>query len=193
MTTAIYIGVAAVLVLGVLGWLMLLGSRSHTNPLIAVGRRLPQFVCKREDGTEVSSDELAGSRSVLVFVRGSWCPFCSTQVQSLTYHYRKITQDGGRLIIVQREPLDTTRRVAQQFNVDFEFWLDEDLEAASQLELIDDEDIPERFQGEFGRRTMLPTVIVTDSDNIIRYSYRSSKPSDRPEPARFMSVFEAIS
>lgn len=189
----VLIAVAVLLVLAVVGWIMLLGSRSHTNPHITVGRRLPSFVCKREDGTDVSSDELVGSRSVLVFVRGSWCPFCSTQVQSLTYHYRKITQEGGKLIIVTRTPLDTTRRVADQFKVEFEFWLDENLEAATGLELVDDEDIPERFQGEFGRRTILPTVIVTDSDNIIRYSYRSSKPSDRPEPTRFMSVFEAIS
>ena len=128
-----------------------------------------------------------------MFVRGSWCPFCSTQVQALTYHYRKITQDGGKLIIVTRTPLDTTRRVADQFKVEFEFWLDENLEAATGLELVDDEDIPERFQGEFGRRTILPTVIVTDSDNIIRYSYRSSKPSDSPEPQRFLSGFEAVS
>ena len=39
---------------------------------------------------------------------------------------------------------------------------------------------------------MLPTVIVTDRDNVIRYSYRSSKPSDRPPPSRFMPVFESL-
>ena len=55
---ALLIVVAALLVLAVVGWIMLLGSRSHTNPHITVGRRLPSFVCKREDGSTVSSDEL---------------------------------------------------------------------------------------------------------------------------------------
>ena len=114
---ALLIVVAALLVLAVVGWIMLLGSRSHTNPHITVGRRLPSFVCKREDGSTVSSDELVGSRSVLVFVRGSWCPFCSEQVQSLTDHYRHISDVGGKLIIITRRPLSTTQRVADQIHV----------------------------------------------------------------------------
>lgn len=186
------IAIALLLAVAFVGWLLMLGSRSHSNPKISVGKKLPSFTCKREDGSAVASSELTGSRSVLVFVRGSWCPFCSAQVQALTEQYKRIAEEGGRLIIITRLPLDTTRRVADQFGVNFEFWLDEDLSAATTLELVDGEDIPERFQDEFGRSTMLPTVIVTDKDNVIRFSYRSNKPSDRPDPSTFMKVFDAI-
>ncbi|MEM7763405.1 MAG: peroxiredoxin-like family protein [Pseudomonadota bacterium] len=176
-------------------FVVIYGNRSgkQIDAALRPGKRLPPFHCQTEDGQQVTSDSLHGSRSVLLFVRGSWCPFCTEQVKSVTDHYRKITEAGGRLIIVTRKPLAITERVAEQFGVTFEFWLDPGLGAASALNLVDDETIPERFHDDFGRRTILPTVLVTDSNNIIRYSYRSTKPSDRPEPAKFMSVFDQIS
>ena len=163
--------------------------KDTTNPL-STGTALPEFTAVRESGESVSSSELLGKRAVILFVRGSWCPFCTEQVESLTDHYRTINEAGGRLIIVTPKPLDTTRRVADLFNVEFEFWLDADLQAADSLGLADPEDIPDRFQSSFGRKTMRPAVLVTDSNGIIRFSHRSQNPKDRPNPARFIQVFQ---
>lgn len=186
--------IAALFLAAILAWVFYARRQSAAqgSPGIALGNALPDFDCLLEDGQTVSSSSLKGTKSVLLFVRGSWCPFCSAQVKALTDHYRKITESGGRLIIVTTKPLDTTKRVAEMFEVQFEFWLDGDLAAAESLDLLDEETIPDRFSEEFGRRMLLPTVLVTDRDNMIRYSYRSSKPSDRPEPDKFMSVFEQI-
>ncbi|MEL6870771.1 MAG: redoxin domain-containing protein [Pseudomonadota bacterium] len=173
-------------------WWSLRGTGSSDNGMIAVGKSLPAFTCQHEDGTTVSTDTLRGQRVVMLFVRGSWCPFCSEQVQSLTDHYRHISDVGGKLIIITRRPLSTTQRVADQFNVPFEFWLDKNLAAAQQLQLVDEQTIPDRFHDDFGRRTIRPTVLVIDRDGVIRYSHRASKPSDRPDPARFMSVFDGL-
>ncbi|MFK8054066.1 MAG: redoxin domain-containing protein [Woeseiaceae bacterium] len=167
-------------------------AQKSVSDALKVGQPLPEFQCKTESGDTVTSGELAGNNSVLLFVRGSWCPFCSEQVKAVTDHYRKITEAGGRLIIVTRKPLAITQRVAEQFGVDFEFWLDENLDAATQLELVDDEHIPDRFHDDYGRRTIRPTVLVTDKSNIIQYGYRSAKASDRPDPQLFMTVFEKL-
>lgn len=188
-----YIGIAllvAIVVAAVWWWSQ--SKRSAINPAIVIGSQLPAFDCELEDGTTVSSESLRGKRAVILFVRGSWCPFCSEQVQALTDHYRQISETGGQLVIITRRPLETTKRVAEQFNVAFDFWLDKSLVAASALGLVDDQDIPERFHDDFGRRTILPTVLVVDAQGTIRFSYRSPKPSDRPDPATFMSVFNAL-
>lgn len=159
---------------------------------LGVGQPLPDFECRSESGDTLLSASLKGTNNVLLFVRGSWCPFCSEQVKALTEQYRSITEQGGRLIIVTRKPLDMTQRVAEQFGVSFDFWLDENLAAASQLGLVDAEGTPESVQPDYGKRTIRPTVLVTDRDNVIRYSYRSAKPSDRPDPSQFISVFDAL-
>ncbi|MEM9171714.1 MAG: redoxin domain-containing protein [Pseudomonadota bacterium] len=158
---------------------------------LTVGQRLPDFNCILESGESVSSQSLDGQRCVLLFVRGSWCPFCNSQVEQLTQHYRTITANGGRLIIVTPKPLDTTRRVADLFGVEFEYWLDVDLSAAQELGLAQGDPVPTALQAEFGSKTMTPAVVVIDDSRVIRFSYRSRNASDRPDPARFIGLFNA--
>lgn len=167
--------------------------RKADTGIIRVGEPLPTFAAVTEAGEPVSSDSLAGQRAVLLFVRGSWCPFCNQQVEALTEHYRSIAENGGRLIIVTPKPLDTTRRVADVFGVDFDFWLDEDHKAARVLGLYDPEPIPESLQKDYGQNTLRPAVAVIDSQGVVKYAYRSVDPTDRPDPARFMTIFRAAS
>ncbi|MEM8548725.1 MAG: peroxiredoxin-like family protein [Pseudomonadota bacterium] len=196
MSTPIVIAIAASLFTVFISvFTVIQGARqkaASSGPL-SVGSTLPNFSVQTESGEAVSSTSLAGQRAVLLFVRGSWCPFCNQQVEALTSHYRRITEGGGRLIIVTPKPLDTTRHVADAFGVDFDFWLDEDLAAAKTLGIADSENVPARFREQFGEDTMVPTVVVTDSDRIIRFHYQSKNPQDRPDPARFMGVFDASS
>ncbi|MEO0575356.1 MAG: redoxin domain-containing protein [Pseudomonadota bacterium] len=188
-----YFGIATIVLTALIAaWWWKQRGNSAVNPAIATGALLPDFDCELEDGSVIHSQSLRGKRAVILFVRGSWCPFCSEQVQSLTDHYRQISESGGKLVIITRRPLETTKRVAEQFDVAFDFWLDKSLAAATKLDLVDQQDIPERFQEDFGRRTILPTVLVVDEQGVIRYSYRSPKPSDRPDPVSFMSVFNAL-
>ena len=51
--------------------------------------------------------------------------FCSKQVKNLTGYYKDIVDLGAKLIVITPKPLETTRRVAQFFEVEFDFWLDD--------------------------------------------------------------------
>ena len=59
------------------------------------------------------STQLAGSPTVILFVRGSWCPFCNEQVEKLTAYYRDIVDLGAKLILVTPKPGQTPTRMAQ--------------------------------------------------------------------------------
>ncbi|MEO0365647.1 MAG: redoxin domain-containing protein [Pseudomonadota bacterium] len=185
--------VATVALIGIAGWLWLRSKDDSSKASeLSVGQSLPVFEALSEDGKTMSSKTLAGQRAVILFVRGSWCPFCTEQVESLTEHYRRISESGGRLIIVTPKPLDTTRRVAELFNVSFEFWLDADLNAAETLGLADPEDIPGRFQETFGKKTMRPAVAVLDEQSVIRFLHVAKNPKDRPNPNQFIDVYEQL-
>ncbi|MEL7023341.1 MAG: redoxin domain-containing protein [Pseudomonadota bacterium] len=185
--------VATVALIGIAGWLWLRSKDDSSKASeLSVGQSLPVFEALSEDGKTMSSKSLAGQRAVILFVRGSWCPFCTEQVESLTEHYRRISESGGRLIIVTPKPLDTTRRVAELFNVSFEFWLDADLNAAETLGLADPEDIPGRFQETFGKKTMRPAVAVLDEQSVIRFLHVAKNPKDRPNPNQFIDVYEQL-
>lgn len=172
--------VLAVLVGGAF-WIRTRGLRS-TPPQLEPGEPLPDFRAVDEQGNPVRSVELHGAPAVLLFVRGNWCPFCSRQVSNLTQHYRDIVDLGARLILLTPEPLETTRRVAEFFEVEFDFWLDEDLAVTRQLGLLLEGGVPKDYNREYGSDTIWPTALVVDAAGIIRYTNLSRHISDRPDP-----------
>lgn len=177
--TAIW-AIAAVIAVGSL--LMWFYGRAG-RPVPAVLRRgqpLPDFRAADESGDPVRSTELHGTAAVILFVRGSWCPFCSSQVEDLTVHYKDIIDLGARLILVTPKPLQTTRRVAEFFEVEFDFWLDQDLSVARQLGLLLDSGVPDKYRTEYGEDTVRPAAVVVDRNGIIRYTEISKNIADRP-------------
>jgi peroxiredoxin len=146
------------------------------------GRPLPDFSATDESGDPVRSTELHGAAAVILFVRGNWCPFCSSQVENLSAHYKDIIDLGARLILITPKPLQTTRRVAEFFEVEFEFWLDDDLAVTKQLGLLLESGVPNDNRKEYGEDTIWPTALVIDPSGIIRYTELSKFIADRPKP-----------
>jgi peroxiredoxin len=172
--------IAVLLVAGIIR-LKMRGLRK-TPPQLKAGSPLPDFRAIDEQGDPVRSIELHGSPTVILFVRGNWCPFCSRQVSNLTQHYRDIIDLGAKLILITPKPTETTRRVAEFFKVEFDFWLDEDLAVARQLGLLQEGGVPQDYDREYGRDTTWPTALVVDAAGIIRYTELSKHLSDRPDP-----------
>ena len=180
-TAYIAIGLLAAIAIGALAWLKSRGLRP-TPPQLQPGSRLPDFSACHEDGNAVHSAELRGAPAVILFVRGNWCPFCTAQVKELTQYYREITDLGARLILVTPKPLETTRRVAEFFEVDFDFWLDKELAVTRKLGLLQEGGVPKSYDREYGRDTIWPTTLVVDAAGVIRYTELSKHISDRPDP-----------
>ena len=182
--TITIVAVAVGVVLGIVAWALI---RRHSGPpipdVLRPGRPLPDFSAVNEQGDPVRSTELVGSATVILFVRGGWCPFCTEQVESLTRHYKTIVDLGAKLIFLTPKPLQTTRRVAEFFEVEFDFWLDDSLAVTRQLGLLLEKGVPDHYRKEYGEDTVWPTAIVVDRAGIIRYTALSKQLSDRPDPA----------
>jgi len=179
--TSIFV-IAAVLIAAVLGFQ---GFRNAGRPVpeaLRRGQPLPDFHAVDENGDPVRSTQLHGTAAVILFVRGNWCPFCSSQVENLTVHYKDIIDLGARLILVTPKPLETTKRVAKFFEVEFDFWLDDELTVAKQLGLLQESGVPKDHRNEYGDDTIWPTALVVDTNGIIRYTELSKFIADRPNP-----------
>ena len=180
-TVIIAITLAAAVAAGAWWWLTQRGLRT-TPPQLKPGSPLPDFRAVDEQGDPVRSVELHGSPTVLLFVSGNWCPFCSRQVSNLTQHYRDIIDLGAKLILITPKPLETTRRVADFFKVEFDFWLDDQLAVTQRLGLLQKGGVPGDYDKEYGKDTVWPTAMVVDAAGIIRYTELSKHISDRPDP-----------
>jgi peroxiredoxin len=188
-----WIAVIAIVVLVGAGIYLRRNRGEHPVPdILRPGKPLPEFRAFDEQGNPMRSAQLAGSPAVILFVRGSWCPFCNSQVENLTAWYKDIVDMGARLIIVTPKPLETTRRVARFFEVEFDFWLDESLEAAEKLGLLHRSAVPTAFRSEYGSDTVWPTALVVDGSGIIRYTGLSKHISDRPDPEVLVGVLRKL-
>ena len=164
----------------------------HPTPeFLKPGHPLPLFLAADENGNRLDSSSLEGAPAVILFVRGGWCPFCSRQVKDLTSYYKSIVDLGARLILVTPKPLDTTRRVAEFFEVDFDFWLDEDLAIAKALELVQVGGVPNGWDKEYGQDTVWPTALVVDAEGTIRFTELSKHIVDRPSPQKLLKAVQA--
>jgi len=182
MSTTALILIAAAVIAAAFGYRRFRNVGRPVPAVLRRGQALPDFVAADENGDPVRSAELHGTAAVLLFVRGNWCPFCSSQVENLTVYYKDIIDLGARLILVTPKPLETTRRVAEFFEVEFEFWLDDDLSVTKQLGLLQEAGVPKDHRKEYGEDTIWPTALVVDPNGIIRYTELSKFIADRPNP-----------
>jgi len=189
----IWIAGAIIVLVVVAVWVFLTKKRGPSIPdALRPGRTIPDFPAADEQGNPIRSVQVVGSPTVMLFVRGNWCPFCTRQVEGLTRHYKDIVDLGAKLIFVTPKPLETTRRVAEFFEVEFEFWLDDELKAANQLGLIMPAGVPGDNQKEYGADTVWPTALVIDAAGIIRYSKLSRMVIDRPDPKLLLSELKKL-
>lgn len=156
------------------------------------GNSLPAFSACDEAGNILESSSLRGSSTVLLFVRGTWCPFCSKQVANLTKFYKEITDSGARLVLITPRPLETTRRVADLFEVDFEFWLDDSLAVGKKLGLVQESGVPTDHRDQYGEDTLWPTTLVIDASGIIRHTELSRFIADRPNPEKLLAIVKKL-
>jgi peroxiredoxin len=188
-TTLMSIGGAAIAAIAGVAVLSRRNRRGHPLPdILRPGKPLPEFRAMDEQRNPVRSTQLVGAPAVILFVRGGWCPFCNEQVENLTAYYKDIVDLGANLILVTPKPLETTRRVARFFEVEFEFWLDESLDAAEKLGLLHRSGVPEEFRQEYGKDTVWPAALVIDHSGIIRYVELSKHVSDRPDPEAMLQI-----
>lgn len=183
MTNILILGVVAILITAIAYGVMRFRKSGRRIPTaLRRGQSLPDFSATDERGNPVRSTELHGSAAVILFVRGNWCPFCTSQVENLSVHYKDIVDLGARLILVTPKPLETTRRVAEFFEVEFDFWLDADLAVARQLGLLDTAGVPDEHRKQYGDDTVWPTALVVDPNGLIAYSNLAISISERPDP-----------
>lgn len=104
---------------------------------LSVGAKMPEFSLKDSTGKVVSSKELSKSGNlVIVFYRGSWCPFCNLYLRNLQKRLADITAAGGKLVAISVENPDASMEVARKNEVQFTVLSDPDLDVARKFGIV---------------------------------------------------------
>ena len=116
-----------------------ISAEEASKTALNVGAPMPAFELKDANGKSVSSaDLLKQGNLVIVFYRGSWCPFCNTYLRKMQKNYAQIKAAGGNLVAISVENPDNSLAVAKKDELDFKVLSDPNLATAQKFGIVYD-------------------------------------------------------
>lgn len=174
-----------------------------------VGEKLPNFTLPAigKDGkeTEASLESmLQEGPVVLTFFRGSWCPYCVTELKAVEKRIDKIESLGASVLAISPEKPSATLKLDKELKLDFVLATDYDNGVAKELGLLfqmTDEmiekyheyklDVP-KSNGTETWQLPVPATYVVDTDRTIRYAFVDINYRERADYDEVLDVLEEI-
>jgi len=154
-----------------------------TEP-IKKGVMLPEAQVQTIEGERVSlSSQVGAQPSVLVFYRGGWCPYCTTQLKALVELRAELDALGFQLIALSPDRPEMLKESLGELELDYTLLSDAEAHAAKALGIafqVDEETITlykgygidlEEASGESHHILPVPTVLLTDKNGVVRYVF----------------------
>ncbi len=170
-----------------------------------VGAKMPAFSLKNQNGRTVESgDLLKQGNLVVVFYRGSWCPFCNLYLHNLQKNLAQIKAAGGNLVAVSIENPDNSLSISKKNELDFTVLSDPNLTVAKKFGIVyelpkeTDElykskglDVAKHNQMEKAELPLSATYVVNQKGEIV-YAYLEPDYKKRAAPETIIETLSKI-
>ena len=158
---------------------------------IVKGQALPALQLSRLDGSALSSAASEGSKTLIVFSRANWCPFCMNQLKEVIARQERHSTQGVQVKFISNQGADLSKELAEKLNLPdhFEILQDDDLKAAKTLGIEDIGGTPAGMSA-FPKDTVMATVIALDEKGRVIFGDETDNYRVRPHPDSFLPVFD---
>lgn len=154
-------------------------SPSDLNRVLP-GAAAPAFQLPDAKGVPRRLESFRGTPAVLVFYRGSWCPYCKAQLVELQKLLNRELQGKAQVIAVSPEPAEKLIEMAQKVEADtgkptgIVFLADADHSVIDAYGLLNEAGAAR------GRYLPHPTTYVLDAKGIVRWKFTEVDYKIRP-------------
>ncbi len=175
------------------------------SPGLSVGERAPDFTLPNAFGQSITlSEELKKGPVVLVFYRGSWCPFCNLHLHTLQSIVPKLKEYNAQIIAVTPQQPDESAKELQEKDYPFEVVSDLDYLVSKAYNLYFDMQpdlvaVYEKFgidlevyNGKGRTGLPVPGTLVIDGQRIVQAVQADTDYKKRMEPAAVVAAIEKI-
>ena len=180
-------------------------AKTMPNPGIAVGQQAPNFSLQNAFGKTVSlKDELKKGPVVLVFYRGSWCPYCNLHLHVLNKAQPQFDQYNAQLIAVTPQQPNRSAEQIKKDGYPFEVLSDSDSQVMKDYRLYFElsEDLLKVYskfkldlEGYNGKgRNVLPvpgSFVIDQSGKVVAMQAQTDYKA-RMEPADIIKALKAL-
>ena len=181
----------------------------HANMALSTlgpGEALPHFTLQNATGlTFHSKDMFADGPMVIVFYRGSWCPYCNMHLSQVQAELGDIKASGGQLVAISPELPDRSLSLSEKLQLEFEILSDTDNQVARSLGLVFDvpavfrsalKELSVDFNEVYGKDTVelpVPASFVIDQEGVVRFSQMHPDYTQRTDVAQLIGALKNIS
>ena len=164
-------------------------SRTKSKSIVK-GETLPELSFTRLDNSTVSSASFTGSKTLLVFFRANWCPFCMNQLKEVQAREAYLQDQGVQVKFISNQGVELSKQLAQKLALPehFEILQDDELKAAKTLGIADIGGTPAGMSA-YPENTVMATVITLNENGEVTFGDETDNYRVRPHPDTFLPVF----
>ena len=167
-------------------------------PLL-IGEKIPDLILKTSENAAVKiSDLLKSKKTVLVFYRGGWCPYCNMHLAALADAEKQILDLGYQIIAISPDTPENLKITAEKDKVKYTLLSDSKCDLIKAVGIAFE--APENYKSIInvhsnGVNTSLlpvPSVFVVDADSDILFEYISPDFKHRISSELLISVLKNL-
>jgi peroxiredoxin len=156
---------------------------------VAVGSRAPDFRALDSDGGEFRLSALAGSRVLLKFFRGTWCPYCVADLRLWNERREELRRLGLKLVAVSHDSVTELRDFKRKHAWDVTLVADPELDVIRRYNLLNHNFTPKR--GPF-RDMAIPATVLIDADGKVLWMSQATDFRTRVHPDKVLDAVRAV-
>ena len=174
------------------------------KPLVVDDKMISFEIENALGGTHSLDKLLEDGPVVLTFYRGSWCPYCRGELNSIQARLDKISKAGAQVLAISPEIPSETADLAEQKKLGFLFGTDHNNQLAKRLALafkLDAKTI-KAYKG-YGIdlkkandtkvwELPIPATYIIDTDRTIRYAFVEEDYSKRADYDKVVKVLKEL-
>ena len=173
-------------------------SATDIAPLL-IGEKIPEIILKSSENTDVQlADLLKKKKSVLVFYRGGWCPYCNMHLQALAEAEKQILEQGFQIIAISPDAPANLKITAEKDKAKYTLLSDSKGELIKAIGIAFE--APENYKSVINVHSNgvntnflpVPSVFVVNTENEILFEYISPDFKHRISAELLVSVLKNL-
>lgn len=173
-------------------------SATDIAPLL-IGEKIPNVILKSTENADVQlSDLLKKKKSVLVFYRGGWCPYCNLHLQALAEAEKQILDQGFQIIAISPDAPANLKITAEKDKAKYTLLSDSKGELIKAIGIAFE--APENYKSVINVHSNgvntnflpVPSVFVVNTENEILFEYISPDFKQRISAELLVSVLKNL-
>ena len=171
---------------------------TDVSPLL-IGEKAPDLTVKTSEGNQVKLLTILTERpAVLIFYRGSWCPYCNTHLAELQGIEDKILELGYQIIAISPDSPDNIQGSIDKHNLKYKLLSDDDVNVAKHFGIAFT--VPESSKGRLAKASdginsgmlPVPSVFVLNKEGEILFEYINPDYKRRITASLLLSVLTSL-